>query len=103
MRSHRRSLGVLIRAIWSRGATALPRATALLARRLAMTPPALRPHPRFSETLPGLLRRALRGSEDAKIDCGRRHVEALRVGEAPAAYLVARTVDNVMTRTLAAG
>jgi len=68
-----------------------------------MTPPALRPYPRFSETLPGLHLRALRGPEDAKIDCSRRHFEALRVGEAPAAYLVARTVDNVMTRALAAG
>jgi type III restriction enzyme len=54
------------------------------------------------ETKAGLWTEDLRGIEDAKINCGRRHFEALRVGEAPAQYFVARTVDDVMTQALAA-
>lgn len=33
---------------------------------------------------------------------GARHFEALRIGEAPAEYFVAKTVNDVMTRALAA-
>lgn len=40
--------------------------------------------------------------EDAGLRCGARHFEALRIGEAPAEYFVARTVNDVMTRALAA-
>ncbi len=54
------------------------------------------------ETKAGLWTEDLRGIEDAKIRCGARHFEALRVGEAPAEYFVARTVGDVMTRALAA-
>jgi len=54
------------------------------------------------ETKASLWTEDLRGTEDAKIRCGEAHFEALRVGEAPATYFVARTVGDVMTRALAA-
>ena len=54
------------------------------------------------ETKAGRWTEDLRGTEDAKIRCGEARFEALRVGEAPAEYFVARTVDDVMTRALAA-
>ena len=43
-----------------------------------------------------LLDSDLRGAERAKIKCGRAHFDALRVGEAPARYTVATTVDEVL-------
>ena len=39
----------------------------------------------------------LRDLERAKIRCGKEHFGALHVSEAPAEYLVARTVDDVLT------
>ncbi len=50
------------------------------------------------ETKGSLFTEDLRGVEGAKIECGRAHFKALAVGEAPAEYLVARTVDDLMTR-----
>lgn len=38
----------------------------------------------------------LRDVESAKITCGKSHFEALKVGESPAEYIVARTVDDVL-------
>jgi len=40
----------------------------------------------------------LRDQERAKIACGKAHFEALEVQEAPARYLVARTVDDVFAQ-----
>jgi type III restriction enzyme len=52
------------------------------------------------ETKGGLWTDDLRGIEDAKIKCGRRHFEALRTGESPAAYEVVTSVDDLVGRTL---
>ncbi len=38
----------------------------------------------------------LRGAENAKIECGKAHFSALEVGEAPARYLTARSVDDLL-------
>ena len=38
----------------------------------------------------------LRGAERAKIRCGRAHFDALKVGESPARYKVATSVDEVL-------
>ena len=43
-----------------------------------------------------LLDSDLRGAEQAKIKCGRAHFDALRVGESPARYKVATSVDEVL-------
>jgi type III restriction enzyme len=53
------------------------------------------------ETKAGLWTEDLRGTEDAKIRCGARHFEALRVGEAPAEFIKATSVEDVLTRALA--
>jgi type III restriction enzyme len=50
------------------------------------------------ETKSGLFADDLRDKESAKIECGKAHFNALQVGEAPATYLVARTVDEVLSR-----
>ena len=52
------------------------------------------------ETKGGLWTDDLRGIEDAKIRCGRRHFEALRVGESPAVYEVVTSVDELVGRAL---
>jgi type III restriction enzyme len=39
----------------------------------------------------------LRDKERAKVKCGEEHFNALRVGESPATYMRARTVDEVLT------
>ena len=39
----------------------------------------------------------MRGTESAKIKCGRAHFKALGVREQPVEYIVARTVDDLMT------
>ena len=52
------------------------------------------------ETKGGLWTDDLRGVEDAKIKCGRRHFEALRTGESPAAYEVVTSVDELVGRAL---
>jgi type III restriction enzyme len=38
----------------------------------------------------------LREKEAAKIECGKAHFKALRVGEAPATYRVARSVEDLV-------
>jgi type III restriction enzyme len=53
------------------------------------------------ETKAGLWSEDLRGTEDAKIRCGEAHFEALRVGEAPATYIKATSVEDVLVRALA--
>ncbi len=52
------------------------------------------------ETKGGLWTDDLRGIEDAKIKCGARHFEALRVGEAPAEYVVEKDLAGVLARSL---
>ncbi len=39
----------------------------------------------------------LRHKEGAKIACGKAHFQALAVGENPARYVVARSVDDVLS------
>ena len=48
------------------------------------------------ETKGGLFPDDLRHIERAKIECGKQHFRALAVGEVPARYVVARTVDDVL-------
>jgi type III restriction enzyme len=48
------------------------------------------------ETKSNLFADDLRDRESAKIECGKAHFKALAVGEAPARYVVARTVDDVL-------
>jgi Restriction endonuclease len=50
------------------------------------------------ETKGGLFTDDLRAKESAKIECGKAHFKALQVGEKPAVYMVARTVDDVLNR-----
>lgn len=50
------------------------------------------------ETKGGLFADDLREKEGAKIDCGKAHFKALEVREAPAKYLVARSVDDMLAR-----
>ncbi|MBI4331018.1 MAG: DEAD/DEAH box helicase family protein [Chloroflexi bacterium] len=50
------------------------------------------------ETKGSLFTSDLRGIEGAKIECGRAHFKAVAVGETPAEYIVARTVDDLMIR-----
>ena len=49
------------------------------------------------ETKSGLFADDLRDAESAKINCGKAHFAALRVGETPAEYVVARSVEDVLT------
>jgi type III restriction enzyme len=49
------------------------------------------------ETKSGLFADDLREKERAKIECGKAHFEALKVGDNPAHYLVATTVAEVLT------
>ena len=49
------------------------------------------------ETKSGLFADDLRDKEHAKIECGRAHFRALQIGEAPAQYLVANSVADVVT------
>ncbi len=48
------------------------------------------------ETKGSLLGSDLRGAENAKIECGKAHFSALMVGEAPAKYRIARSVDDLL-------
>ena len=48
------------------------------------------------ETKSGLFTDDLRAAERAKIECGKAHFKALEVREAPAKYIVARTLDDVL-------
>lgn len=47
------------------------------------------------ETKSGLFADDVREKEHAKIECGRAHFKALAVGENPAHYRVARSVDDI--------
>ena len=49
------------------------------------------------ETKSGLFTDDLRDKESAKINCGKAHFQALAVGASPATYMVARSVDVVLT------
>ncbi len=53
------------------------------------------------ETKSGLFADDLRAKERAKIACGKAHFQALQLREAPAQYIVARSVDDVLTSTAA--
>jgi type III restriction enzyme len=48
------------------------------------------------ETKSGLFTDDLRDKERAKIECGKAHFKALEVGEAPARFVVARQVDDLL-------
>jgi type III restriction enzyme len=50
------------------------------------------------ETKAGLFADDLRDKESKKIECGRAHFRALAVNESSAEYIVARTVDEVLSR-----
>ena len=51
------------------------------------------------ETKSGLFTDDLRDKERAKIECGKAHFKALEVGEAPAVYMVARNLDDLLSST----
>lgn len=48
------------------------------------------------ETKSSLFAEDLREKESAKIECGKAHFKALQVGEKPAQYIVARSIDDLM-------
>jgi len=50
------------------------------------------------ETKGGLFSDALRPIEEGKIKCGKAHFKALAVGEAPAQYIVERSLEGVLAR-----
>ena len=54
------------------------------------------------ETKSSLFTDDLRDKESAKIECGKAHFQALAVGESPAQYVVARTVDDVLAKAMTA-
>ena len=49
------------------------------------------------ETKGGLFADALRDKEKAKVQCGQAHFKALAAGENPARYVVARSLDDVLS------
>jgi type III restriction enzyme len=51
------------------------------------------------ETKAGLFAGDLRAKEQAKIDCAKAHFKALAVGESPAQYIVARSLNDVLAAT----
>jgi type III restriction enzyme len=51
------------------------------------------------ETKSSLFTDDLRDKESAKIECGKAHFRSLAVGENPARYVVARTLDDVLADT----
>src|SRR5204862_4890192 len=50
------------------------------------------------ETKSSLFMDDLRDKESAKIECGKAHFRALEVRETPAHYIVARTVEDVLSQ-----
>jgi len=50
------------------------------------------------ETKGSLFTEDLRDKESAKIECGKAHFKALAIGDNPAEYVVARTIDDIMAR-----
>ncbi len=53
------------------------------------------------ETKSSLFTDDIRDKESAKIECGKEHFKALALGENPAHYEVARSVDDLLTKALA--
>jgi len=51
------------------------------------------------ETKGSLFKDDLRSTEGAKIECGKAHFKALAVGDNPARYRVARSLDDLFTET----
>ena len=51
------------------------------------------------ETKSSLFTDDLRDKESAKIECGKAHFQALGVGENPARYVVARTINDLLNTT----
>jgi type III restriction enzyme len=52
------------------------------------------------ETKGSLFKEDLRDKESAKIQCGKAHFEALTIGESPASYIVARNIDDLMSKVV---
>lgn len=52
------------------------------------------------ETKSGLFDDDLRNKESAKIKCGKAHFKTLAIGDNPVKYLVARSVDDLLLRTI---
>jgi type III restriction enzyme len=52
------------------------------------------------ETKSSLFTDDLRDKENAKIECGKAHFQALAVGESPAQYVVARSIDDVLAKAI---
>ncbi|MGV8893840.1 MAG: type III restriction-modification system endonuclease [Burkholderiaceae bacterium] len=52
------------------------------------------------ETKSSLFTDDLHDKESAKIECGKAHFQALAVGDSPAQYVVARSVDDVLARAM---
>ena len=52
------------------------------------------------ETKSSLFTDDLRNKESAKIKCGKAHFQALAIGESPAQYIVACSVDDVLTEAM---
>ena len=54
------------------------------------------------ETKSSLFTDDLRDKESAKIECGKAHFQALAVGDSPAQYVVARSINDVLTSAMKA-
>jgi type III restriction enzyme len=52
------------------------------------------------ETKGSLFTDDLRDKESAKIECGKAHFAALAVGQTPAQYVVARSIDDVLASAM---
>ncbi len=52
------------------------------------------------ETKSSLFTDDLRDKESAKIECGKAHFKTLAIGDNPAQYLVARSIDDLLLRTI---
>lgn len=52
------------------------------------------------ETKSSLFTDDLRDKESAKIECGKAHFQALAVGDSPAQYVVARSIQDVLTSAM---
>ena len=52
------------------------------------------------ETKSSLFTDDLRDKESAKIECGKAHFQALAVGDSPAQYVMARSIQDVLTSAM---
>jgi len=52
------------------------------------------------ETKSSLFTDDLRDKESAKIECGKAHFQALAIEQSPAQYVVARSIDDVLAKTM---